>query len=130
MLEMGEPVRILDLAQRMIRLAGQRPGADIEIRITGVRPGEKLTEDLYSPDEAPMPTAHPSIVQLTPMRPSRRLLDASIDHLAELVEADEEDGTRSALMRLAWAPARIDLPASTPPVIDLTERRTWNPSSI
>jgi FlaA1/EpsC-like NDP-sugar epimerase len=65
MLEMGEPVRIIDLAKRMIRLAGLRPGADVEVRVTGVRPGEKLTEELRTPAEAPNPTTHSSIVALT-----------------------------------------------------------------
>ncbi len=52
MLEMGEPVRIIDLAKRMVRLSGYRPGADIEIRVTGVRPGEKLEEELRTPTRA------------------------------------------------------------------------------
>jgi FlaA1/EpsC-like NDP-sugar epimerase len=130
MLEMGEPVRILDLAERMIRLSGQRPGADIEIRITGVRPGEKLTEELHTADEDLSPTQHPSIMQLVPQRVSRRLLDQSLAALDDLVAGDDEQQARATLMRLAWAPARIDLPADPPPVIELTERRTWNPSSI
>ena len=44
---MGEPVRIVDLAQQMIRLAGLRPDRDIEIAFTGLRPGEKLYEELF-----------------------------------------------------------------------------------
>jgi FlaA1/EpsC-like NDP-sugar epimerase len=130
MLEMGEPVRIMDLAQRMIRLSGQRPGADIEIRITGIRPGEKLTEELHTADEDLTTTEHPSIMQLVPRRVSRRLLDQSLHDLDGLVSRDDEQQTRAALMRLAWAPARIDLPTDPPVVIDLTEQRTWNPSSI
>ena len=64
MLEMGEPVRIIELAKRMVRLSGYRPGADIEIRVTGMRPGEKLEEELRTPAEMPTPTEHPSIVAL------------------------------------------------------------------
>ena len=62
MLEMGEPVSILDLAQRMIRLSGLHPGTDIQIRIIGPRVGEKLHEQLHSPSERLVTTEHPSIL--------------------------------------------------------------------
>jgi FlaA1/EpsC-like NDP-sugar epimerase len=64
MLEMGEPVSILDLAHRMIRLSGLQPGLDIRIRITGPRIGEKLHEQLHSSTEDLSPTLHPSILRL------------------------------------------------------------------
>src|SRR5204863_5386637 len=67
MLDMGEPVRILDLATRMIRLAGRRVGDDIAIRVTGIRPGEKLAERLHVPEESPTPTEHPSVLRLEPV---------------------------------------------------------------
>jgi FlaA1/EpsC-like NDP-sugar epimerase len=59
-LDMGEPVRIVDLARDMIRLSGLPENA-IEIVFTGVRPGEKLYEELYSDDEETLPTAHPKL---------------------------------------------------------------------
>ena len=55
-LEMGEPVRIMDLAEQMIRLSGLEPGRDIAIEIIGARPGEKLHEDLFNAYETPVPT--------------------------------------------------------------------------
>ena len=67
MLEMGEPVRILDLAQRMIRLSGREEGTDIPIRMIGRRPGEKLHEELHSPDEKAFATSHPFIRRLAPV---------------------------------------------------------------
>jgi FlaA1/EpsC-like NDP-sugar epimerase len=67
MLEMGEPVRILDLAQRMIRLSGHEEGTDIPIRMIGCRPGEKLHEELNGPDEEAFPTSHPFIRRLVPV---------------------------------------------------------------
>ncbi len=61
MLEMGEPVRILDLAEKLIRFSGRVPGRDISIAFTGLRPGEKLSEDLISALEATIPTSSPKI---------------------------------------------------------------------
>jgi FlaA1/EpsC-like NDP-sugar epimerase len=61
-LDMGEPVRILDLACDMIRLSGLRVGEDVEIQIVGLRPGEKLFEELYDADEDRHRTNHPKIL--------------------------------------------------------------------
>ena len=58
-LDMGAPVKIVDLARQMIRLAGLRPDQDVEIRFTGLRPGEKLYEELFHGREPPEPTGHP-----------------------------------------------------------------------
>jgi FlaA1/EpsC-like NDP-sugar epimerase len=59
--DMGEPVRILDLAHRMIKLAGLVPDRDVEIRFTGLRPGEKLYEELLDDREQLAETHHPKI---------------------------------------------------------------------
>jgi FlaA1/EpsC-like NDP-sugar epimerase len=61
-LDMGEPVRILDLAHDMIRLSGMRAGDDIEVQIVGLRPGEKLYEELYDAGETHQRTTHPKIM--------------------------------------------------------------------
>ncbi len=60
--DMGKPVRILDLAKKMIRLAGLKEGKDIEIKITGLRPGEKIYEELLNNKENTLPTYHPLIM--------------------------------------------------------------------
>jgi FlaA1/EpsC-like NDP-sugar epimerase len=59
---MGHPVRIADLAKNMIRLAGYVPGKDIEITYTGLRPGEKLYEELLNQKETTLPTSHQKIL--------------------------------------------------------------------
>ena len=82
MLEMGVPVRILDLAERMIRLSGCQVGIDIPIEITGMRPGEKLNEVLCTPDEEILGTAHPYINRLVPLRAPAERFAADL----ELVE--------------------------------------------
>jgi FlaA1/EpsC-like NDP-sugar epimerase len=61
-LEMGEPVRIIDLARAMIELSGLRPGHDVEIEVVGSRPGEKLQEQLFNAEEVPRPTAAEKIL--------------------------------------------------------------------
>jgi FlaA1/EpsC-like NDP-sugar epimerase len=91
MLDMGEPVLIYDLAERMIRLSGRKPGTDIEIRITGVRPGEKLAEELKALDEAEAPTVHPSISRVTPIAIDPEHLEQGVlrlEHLAQELQAE------------------------------------------
>lgn len=61
--DMGESVKIVDLARNMIRLSGLEPGKDIQIRFTGLRPGEKLYEELLSESENMLPTHHPKILK-------------------------------------------------------------------
>jgi len=59
--DMGEPIRILDIATNLIRLSGLQPYKDIQLKITGLRPGEKLYEELFSDNEPLLPTHHPKI---------------------------------------------------------------------
>lgn len=106
-LDMGEPVRIFDLAERMIRLSGMRPGIDIEVRVTGVRPGEKLVEELLNDDEPARPTVHESISRISPTLPSPEELRTAVSRLRTLAGEQRDDDVRAALF------------ASTGPVIDL-----------
>ena len=84
MLEMGEPVSILDMAKRMIRLSGLHPGTDIPIRIIGPRIGERLHEQLHSPSERLVATEHPSVLRLERSLPDRSESDRLQIGLAEL----------------------------------------------
>ncbi|UTW51688.1 polysaccharide biosynthesis protein [bacterium SCSIO 12827] len=65
-LDMGKPVKIVDLARQMVRLAGLVPDQDVKIEFTGIRPGEKLFEEIFHGDEAPVPTVQPGVLLATP----------------------------------------------------------------
>lgn len=93
LLEMGEPVRIMDLARQMIALSGRTPGKEIEIEITGLRPGEKLTEALLDETERSLPCA-PKVLEVVSNSPQR----VSAAHLAEL-EALADSGDVNAVRR-------------------------------
>jgi O-antigen biosynthesis protein WbqV len=99
-LDMGEPVKIVDLARQMIRLAGLKPEKDVEIRFTGLRPGEKLHEELFHGGEALMPTGHPGLKLAAPRTADADLLGRSLDELAGLVLQGEADKAVRLLQRL------------------------------
>jgi len=118
MLEMGEAVNILELAERMVRLSGHQVGTEIPIRFSGRRPGEKLAEDLQNPAEQANPTRHPSIVRLTPTRIDAEQLETTTRELEQLVGQRLDDQASQLMMALATSPAR---PVQEPDVRDLAE---------
>jgi O-antigen biosynthesis protein WbqV len=81
-LDMGEPVRIVDLARRMVRLVGLRPDIDVEIRFTGLRPGEKLYEELFHGKEPPEPTGYPGLLMASPRTADTAIVGRAIDEIA------------------------------------------------
>jgi FlaA1/EpsC-like NDP-sugar epimerase len=107
-LEMGEQVRIIDLARRMIRLAGRRVGHDVEIEVTGVRPGEKLVEELHADDEALEATAHPAIRRLRPHTMPLAELNSGLDRLAVDAAAGRDEQVRTGLIRAAVSSAIVE----------------------
>ncbi|HYZ34562.1 MAG TPA: nucleoside-diphosphate sugar epimerase/dehydratase, partial [Crenalkalicoccus sp.] len=96
-LDMGKPVKIVDLARRMVRLAGLRPDEDVEIRFTGLRPGEKLYEELFHGQEPPRPTAFPGLQVATPRTADAALVGRAIDEIAAACRAGH---ARQALAQL------------------------------
>ncbi len=98
-LEMGEPVKIIDLARRMIELQGLVPDRDIEIKITGLRPGEKLTEALVDINETAHPKA-PGVTEATPLTPLAPIAPAALAALEAAALAGDEFGVRAQLFAL------------------------------
>jgi len=98
LLEMGEPVRIMDLARQMIALSGRTHGKEIEIEITGLRPGEKLTEALLDETERSLPCAHKvlEVVSNSPLRIS----PAHLEEIETLAERGDVAAVRRALFDL------------------------------
>ena len=99
-LDMGEPVKIVELARRMIRLAGLRPEQDVEIRFTGLRPGEKLFEEMFHGQEPPRPTQFPGLLVATPRVADAALVARALDEIAALARAGQREAALAQLGRL------------------------------
>ena len=87
LLDMGEPVKIIDLARRLISLSGLQPDKDVEIVFTGLRPGEKLHEELYWQGEGIVPTENKKITMWKPDVLDPATLFSQLGHLETAVEA-------------------------------------------
>jgi FlaA1/EpsC-like NDP-sugar epimerase len=81
-LDMGKPVKIVDLARQMIRLAGLRPDIDVEIRFTSLRPGEKLYEELFHGKEPPVETGYAGLLMANPRTADPAIVGRSIEEIA------------------------------------------------
>lgn len=104
-LDMGEPIRIVDLAKRMITLAGYsvkdagNPTGDIEIKVTGLRPGEKLYEELLIGND-PKPTDHPRIMKATEKSIGNSELEQEVQALQEILQTRNVPELKNLLLRL------------------------------
>jgi FlaA1/EpsC-like NDP-sugar epimerase len=125
-LDMGQPVKIVDLASDLIRLSGLEPGLDIEIKFTGTRPGEKLYEELFFNSENASPTSHPKV-----LRARNATLPAGISIIVDRLLAEargckSDDEIRALLRRLVpdYAPAvgPMTRPPATRPAVAAIQR--------
>ncbi len=102
-LEMGEPVKIVDLARNMIRLAGLEPDLDVAVEIVGRRPGEKIHEELFNPDERPQPTPAEKIVAAVRPPIDADWVEDAFGRVEELVYSGDARGLASTVTALAEA---------------------------
>lgn len=121
-LDMGEQVRIVDLAKDLIRLSGLEEGRDVEIVYTGLRPGEKLYEELYDQDEVRLPTPHPKIFRARHRQSCSEQLREGFARLSRHVNASAED----VLIELQLLVPEYRLPSHV--VLHTTETRTMEVS--
>jgi FlaA1/EpsC-like NDP-sugar epimerase len=96
-LNMGQPVKILDLAERMIRLSGLEPGRDIEIAFVGMRPGERLNEILFAQEESGAEIGIPGIVAAQPSHPSLESVRGWLVTLEQALASNERSAIDRAL---------------------------------
>ena len=106
-LDMGEPVRIVDLAERMIALSGKHPGRDIEIEFVGARPGEKLHEELWAANEIVSPSSHEAILQMSRDPIDAVWLEQQLGELLRLVEDGETLEVVGRLTAMTREPQRV-----------------------
>lgn len=99
-LDMGDPIKIADLARQMIRLGGLRPEKDVKIVYTGLRPGEKLYEELFHEHEPLIETSHPSLHLASPRTTNLELLSRSLDDLETAATTRDRDVVSQHLQRL------------------------------
>jgi len=99
-LDMGTPLRIIDMARDLIRLSGFKPDIDIPIEFIGLRPGEKLHEELITEGEGIVPTSHEKIMVLRGKPEDQECLNGSIDEMAKLAYNQDSDKIRIRLQEI------------------------------
>lgn len=99
-LDMGEPVKIVDLARQMIRLAGLRPDVDVAVQFTGLRPGEKLFEELFHGAEKPIETGYPGLLMAAPRVADAAIIGRALDEAGAIVDRGDAAQGVALLARL------------------------------
>jgi FlaA1/EpsC-like NDP-sugar epimerase len=118
-LDMGEPVRIIDLAQNMIRLSGKEPrlpnepaktSRDVPITFIGSKAGEKIHEELWSDDDAVGATSHPKILRLSRAPVDPYWLEEQLSELERLADEGDTLEVVGKLRKVVQEPQRVELP--------------------
>lgn len=124
-LDMGQPVPIRKLAEQMIRLADKKPGQDIAIVYTGLRPGEKLHETLFHDEEGYSPTSHPKILQGTVRNVDPVMLSAALGVMRNAVASYDEQALRERLKSAVpeFEPVQHLMPTEAPVIVPFPGRR-------
>jgi FlaA1/EpsC-like NDP-sugar epimerase len=97
--DMGEPVKIVDLARKMVELAGLRPDVDIPIQFSGLRPGEKMYEELFKTTENLLPTHHPKIMKANRSEVDIHFMDMT-QKLVEVAKVYDERSVKALVRRI------------------------------
>jgi FlaA1/EpsC-like NDP-sugar epimerase len=113
-LDMGTPVKIVDLAHNMIRLSGKEPGLDVEIEFIGARPGEKLHEELWDEGEQAVPTPHPKILRSAGRSVDPAWLEEELAELERLVDVGETVDVVARLGTMTREPKRLGTRTAEP----------------
>jgi FlaA1/EpsC-like NDP-sugar epimerase len=114
-LDMGNPRRVIDLARQMIELSGLEPGKDIEISITGLRPGEKMEEELAAPGESLYGTRMDKVLEISPTSFDKAAFQRDVEVLIEVARSGDSQGVIECLaaMDLGYQPpAAFPAPAA------------------
>lgn len=98
---MGEPVKILDLAENLIRLSGLEPGRDIPIEVIGLRRGERLREDLVLDGDELLPTEHDKVLMVRNRSVDPAVFQRGLEELRSLVAARDREGAVAQLKEMA-----------------------------
>ncbi len=99
-LDMGEPIKVIDIAHRMIRLSGLEPGVGATIRIIGARPGEKLFEQLFDKNEQQLPSEIPGVFEAEPAATPMAVLDRLLERLSVAIARGDEMAVRQEIFAL------------------------------
>ena len=99
-LDMGTPIKIVDMANDLIRFSGFEPGVEIKIEYIGLRPGEKLYEELITEGEGILPTGHEKIMVLKGNECNLQMLNGKIDEILELTKSQNSNIIKSKLQEI------------------------------